>query len=202
MQQYMAYEKKAKMYGGVLMADGLCVSTAKFNAAHAYADRQLVLVFGSLGVGLGPNPFFIHGEARYRTVADFVNAPLMRRVEKELGHRAPNSNSMDIHCWLEDAEGRVYDVVTGDMVGAAASQLQRIDLVPWTVIQGAPKSELRRKGLHYVPAPSETQPLLRGMCDRMFGHLDRLHEAALALQRLEPGGWEISQAQFKAMAGC
>lgn len=151
------YEKKARLRAGLFMADDMAIHVAWFNRVHAYADLDLHVVHGSLGIGAGTkNPVYAYGHADWRMAYEFLASKETHRMPghpKELAF-------VDMHSWLEDDQGRVFDVVSGQIKAISRSYSRRLVLPEWTVIERMSKDDLIDIGLHYVPAHPSAQPLL------------------------------------------
>lgn len=130
-----------------------CNMHARFNRAHYYEDQNLRLVAGSIAIGASDNPVFEYGHANFKTIADFRSVKWPR--------------ALDAHMWLENEAGGVYDVVDPHCVQGARLHSQPFHLAPLEVLEGRSKEELRSLGLHYIPAPQQTQELLLRVFDRL-----------------------------------
>ena len=127
--------------------EDMCVANAYINCAHAYKELGLSVKFGSLafyewyeygGEGWGWEEF--------------------SRRHKEWAW-LPSHAALDLHCWLEDAEGNVYDMVmpswtsickmrTGKDLGIRVGPFEK-----WS------KPDLRSLGLNYQAASAEDMKL-------------------------------------------
>lgn len=121
-------------------AQGQYVSCA-YNHHHGLVPRGATVVYGSLGFGYRKSPYWVAGGKDSHVMKDF-------------GKRW--------HTWLEH-DGKVYDVVTPEWHELAARNMQLLLLgspdEPY-VIQGAAYKALEEVGLHYLPAPQETQGIM------------------------------------------
>jgi hypothetical protein len=125
--------------GGLIAINNGCFKQAWFNRDHFYAGLNLRPVMGSLGIGQG-DPFYEYGGLAYRSLADFI----------ENG----KDGSWDVHMWLEDEEGNVFDIVTPLMEDAARiNKKQLSQLSSLSRVEGLTKAWLRDRGLHYVAVP-------------------------------------------------
>jgi hypothetical protein len=135
-----------KKNGKILSVSNQCILCALFNAKHAYSSLSLHPVVGSLGVGT-ENPYYEYGNPMWSTAEQF-----------HMG-----MTTFDCHVWLEDARGRVYDVVTGPMAAAALLQQRKILVKPGLVLEEVEKEKCLRLGLSYVAAPASIQGELLSM---------------------------------------
>lgn len=125
--------------------------------------RGFKIVFGNHGSGYNPDgsPFYSWGDGKYATVHEFENNPhttAMRRHRRMMG--CTNDNVIDGHFWIEDSEGRVYDIVCelihNNYVASAAVLKRVVDAN--SIINGVHKRTLSRAcGIHYVEAPQDVQ---------------------------------------------
>jgi hypothetical protein len=74
--------------------------------------------------------------------------------------------------WLEDAAGRVYDVVGEEMTCTAKERGMRFAFQPLDLIEGRSKEQLARRGLHYTRAPPG------GASERLLAAFGRLRGSA------------------------
>jgi hypothetical protein len=138
-----------KLDNGLLKGHGICLFMAWYNQTHKYAPLKLHVVHGSLG--FGTPPFFEMGGQYNRVVADY--------------HRG---NSFNMHTWLEDAEGNVYDVVQPDWPPVAKFNQKEIYVTAWLELEKLSRKELRDMGLTYKRAPKVTNEILDGMVTKVF----------------------------------
>ena len=116
---------------------GNCYLNAFINKEHHYKDKKLKMVIGSLGI----NNWFEYG-GKHWTKADFA--------KKVRGYIT------DSHCWLEDADGNVYDYLFEDYdywVGVRTGKSMRRK----GLLEGVSKADLLADGIEYVPAPLDAQ---------------------------------------------
>ena len=145
----------------LIWIENMCFKQASFNMDHYYKDigKDLIRVVGSLGIGQPSDKnglWFEFGGAENTIVKDYKDT------------FTKNKECWDAHVWLEDADGKVYDIVTDQMVYAALFHDKSMHLTEGTVIEST-KDQLREKGLHYIPAPGPTQGVLYAvMAKRML----------------------------------
>ena len=146
---------------GLVGLQGRCLAQAKLNSlSPAYKNLKLKIVVGSLGIGVG-KPFYEYGDPSWTTVDHF-----------QCNY---NKNMLDAHAWLEDEEGRVYDVQTQYWQNVASIQRRIIraharlpEGTQYRLIEAKTKEELRHLGFHYSPCPKELQAaLLHTFWDKM-----------------------------------
>lgn len=117
-----------------------CYINAFINKTHHYKDKTLKMVIGSFAI----NGWFEFG-GKHWTKADFA--------------KKIHGVSSDSHCWLEDADGNVYDFIFPEYnfwVGIRTRKpMRRTGLV-----EGVSKADLLADGIEYVPAPLDAQLLL------------------------------------------
>jgi hypothetical protein len=151
-------------FGAHLNLTNNCITNAIFNQQHIYADVQprLKLVIGSLGLGVVPpgkaiddpkhGAWFEFGGLHHAKLEDFQKNAYMAMAE---GH-------YDMHTWLEDEKGRVYDLFTLDLQrftkqwGRSLCKALQKTKSP-VLLEQKPKKDLAAMGLHYVPAPADAQ---------------------------------------------
>jgi hypothetical protein len=113
-----------------------CQINAFINLRHAYKDKDLKVVIGSLGV----NGWFEYGGKNWG-IEEFK-----RKME-------------DVHFWLEDKNGNVYDFLFERYslwsVIRTGNKLRRTG-----ILEGVSKNELKSVGIEYIPAPIEAQMML------------------------------------------
>jgi hypothetical protein len=148
----------------VLYLGQACSRQGWFNQEHAYRELGLRSVAGSLGIGLAHQvPFYEYGGAEYTTFAHY------RRSRFTVDSLAtPGCQVWDAHVWLEDADGRVYDVVSSGMTNCAAVRGKTLRLPERHVIEGVDKAELAAHGLHYAAAVGITQQALMTAMHRQW----------------------------------
>lgn len=133
----------------IVCAEGRCWQQARFNQAHAYRHIGLKLVVGSLGMGK-TSPFFEFGGDTWSTVKSF------KKEAPDLFGRT----QWDVHVWLENDEGAVYDVVSWHVVGAAMKRRKVVEFTLGQIIEGSTKAALVARGLVYVAAPELVQRVI------------------------------------------
>jgi hypothetical protein len=117
-----------------------CYLSAFFNSRHHYKHLGLKLVIGSLGI----NGWFEFGGPTYKK-ADFA--------------KNMNGISSDSHCWLEDADGNVYDFLFESYDLWVKFRTHR-PMKRKGLLEGVSKAELARDGIQYIPADKESQTML------------------------------------------
>lgn len=119
-------------------------------AVFNYEKKNLKLVFGSLGFGCFDGRWWALGGPDAKVAKDF--------------HKR-------FHTWAEDDQGNVWDVVPSEWHELAARNRVMIlvggpgELVP---VEGRSRESLAEDGLHYIPAPEETQRVLESIAERAF----------------------------------
>lgn len=157
----------------LLMGEGNCYFRALYNQ-QAYSSRglKLKLVHGSLAYRKKNGKFFFElGNPEYKTLKDFLNPKYTFRAPAKEGEGKGKIFSVDIHTWLEDDEGRVYDIYEPYF-----DELDNSDVKGFRAfdpIESINKDHLKEyHGLWYVPAPggtiSATQSLLDVFMHRTF----------------------------------
>lgn len=162
---------------GLLYAPMVCNMQAMYNAKNRYAQLGLKIVVGSLGLGKGRNVFFEFGGAHYKTVKQYF---------------PPNMSGADIHTWLEDNDGNVYDIVTAYMVDVTKIRSLKMDFKAEHIIEGLSKSKLRQHGLTYVPANPDIHDHLR---QRFLNMVPRNMVPRLCVIHSSPGAVRHPPAQ-------
>ncbi len=179
------FDKKS----GLLKGNGNNVFRAWYNQTHAYKDLGLRVVYGSLGLGgEGQDPFFEYGHENRLYLKDFVNpacidrAPdhtdeckveMMQNADKICyGCKKGDVFGIDMHCWLEDKDERIYDVSELLWLERAETMGLHVTIRPFKEIKGKTRALLKRNhGLHYVKAPEGvTQTCLEMYVEREFRH--------------------------------
>jgi hypothetical protein len=149
-----------RLSGGEWYAYGMCIFYMLLNQAEVYKNKNLAVVIGSFGLGMGASPFYEHGNPTNTAASQFIHS---------------DGRSTDLHMWLEDGEGRVYDVLGDELLAVAMIRGQRTDALAShvEVVRGVAKADLAARGFHYVPAlPAVQQDL--------WTHMLRVHAAPLA----------------------
>ena len=138
----------------------MCVFFALLNQAKVYRDKKLLVVIGSLGLGLDANPHFECGDPAYTTAAQFI-----------IG----DGRSTDLHMWLEDADGCVYDVLSDEYLAVAFLRHKQTDTLTMNpeAVRGVSKQDLVARGFHHVAAPAQAQ-------QDLWTHLLRVHASPFA----------------------
>ena len=138
----------------LVMIKQCCYLQAIFNLFRgAYTDnkRGMHIVAGSLGIGVH-KPFFEYGAESFNTVEDYMNSPFTTATSTGM--------VTDAHVWIEDSEGRVYDMVTDHMFLVACLHGEQLH-VDGPIIEGVEKSELEKLGMHYRKVHEHTVLLAR-----------------------------------------
>lgn len=155
-----------------MKGSGHCVHQAWFNQEHAYKEKGLRVVFGSLGLGSGNDPHFEYGGRNHRTWSDFQSFKPGMSALLSPADRAALARKVDIHAWLEDAMGNVYDVCFPEWTLFAAVHRRAMPekVRGGCVLNGVSKDVARTEyGLHYVPAPPETHEVIE-KCIKKLHH--------------------------------
>lgn len=120
---------------------GDCFINAFINKRHAYKDKNLKMVFGSVAF----NDFFEYGGKDWGL------------KEFEARH-VPNSYCWDAHAWLEDEDGNVYDKFFSFYNYSALVNTGKVTAIPNdTVFEGISKAEAKVMGMTYKPADKNIQ---------------------------------------------
>ena len=145
--------------------DGFCILQAMHNK-EVYDAAQipgLKLVSGSLGIGQD-EPFFEYGGKDFDTAKDYLQSTTSSRYPD-------GTFCLDAHVWIEDGRGRIYDIVTPQML--TTSRVRRKELSAWITvhkpIEGIERSVLAGRGLHYVAASKDTSNVLITLMNRGRG---------------------------------
>lgn len=169
--------------GGVIRHFSNRVYTAEYNQCHAYKDKDLKLVFGSIGYGKGVAIRYFLGGPGQRTLEDFLTLPLTRK-DKASGLHI----EFGFAAWLEDADGNVYDTISGDHVEAVnriGHGNTRASIHGDQLYEGRSKADLAKIGVRYFPAPADVQePLYKFVFDGEQGSLYHQFELLVDLQRM------------------
>jgi hypothetical protein len=141
-----------------------CITNAIFNQQHVYAGvkPRLKVVIGSLGLGVVAQgtalddpkhgAWFEFGGLKHSKVEDFQKNAFLSMAE----------GRYDMHAWLEDDMGRVYDLFTLDLQrfathwGRSLCKALQSTQSP-VLLEQKPKRDLAAMGLHYVPASLDAQ---------------------------------------------
>jgi hypothetical protein len=143
--QRLVSKVKPKDTYGVLSIPDSCSMQAFFNKTHVYRDLDLRIVVGSLGIGK-KDPWFEYGSKDFKTVKDFMTSKFTKK-------NGGGNTQVDMHCWLEDSKGSVYDTVTSQVsVNVKIVHKKTTKYKTNDVIEAVSKEELALKGLHYVPS--------------------------------------------------
>lgn len=117
---------------------GGCYVNAFINQKEYYAEKKLRLVIGSFAI----NGWFEFGGKDW-TKDDF---------EKKM---MPGMS--DSHCWLEDAEGNVYDRLFTEYENRWVKYRTGKPMPVKGTLEGISKEDLKDIGIEYVPAPKDAQ---------------------------------------------
>jgi hypothetical protein len=152
----LSIDDKTGLYYGEKACVPLCLLNQEI---YALRGIPLKLVAGSLGVGT-KDPFFEFGSLHFRTISDFLSSPYTKQITK-------GCTIMDAHMWLEDNEGKVYDVVMKHIAKIVPRERRKTVYVrARQVLEGVDKRELSGMGLVYVPADKE-------FCDAWVKHMQK-----------------------------
>jgi hypothetical protein len=158
----------------ILINQNCCILRALYNKDKY--DGELTIVAGSLGIGIG-EPFFEFGGPSY-SLSQFLRPPGF------LPHGGVDlSLGVDSHVWLEDLDGKVFDVCDAGWLGVARMRGKKLTFCAGEVIEGVTKAELERKGLHYIAADDGIQKELVFALKKRYGFKlfsYGLHEGVLA----------------------
>ena len=122
--------------------DKFCYYNALKNQRGVFSHLNLKRVFGSTAF----NGWWEYGGAHY-TLRDFKDYP------------------SDSHCWLEDAEGNVYDYCQPSWHYYARNNGHPGKLPLGVEFRGVSKPALEALGLSYQPAPADAQAFLQRWAD-------------------------------------
>jgi hypothetical protein len=154
----------SRVVTGHWYAYAMCIFYSLLNQAGVYKDLGLKIVIGSLGLGIGDKPYWEHGNPTASKASAFL---------------LEDGRSTDLHMWLEDENGCVFDVISNEFIGIAFIRGCRTDLLRQNpeILEGAPKQNLSMRGFHYVPAPIKVQA-------ELWVHLCKVHARSFADLRL------------------
>jgi hypothetical protein len=144
-----------ELNGGHVYAYGMCVFYAVCNKLEVYKEKQLRIVIGSFGVGMTHEPFWEHGDPRYTSSKDFIQK---------------DGRTTDLHMWLEDAKGCIYDILSNELAVIACIRDLKIDKLKSNpeMIEGVCKKTLAARGFHYLAASADIQ-------QELWTHLLKIH---------------------------
>ena len=129
---------------------------------QTFRDLGCRPVIGSLGVGIltgAPGEYdesvwWEYGNPAWTRFPDFVTL-------------VDGQENIDAYFWLEDAEGRVYDVIRPRVLLCLLNSGHRVTDESFPMdVSGRTKASLGCMGFHYHPAPDDTQKLLRALMMR------------------------------------
>ena len=132
---------------------GNCYTQSVVNAS---IHKELTVVVGSLGIGVGKvpgvtdgsDPFFEYGNPTFATYDDFM------------GSCYTTDELLDAHVWAEDDAGRIYDIVTPHMHNVALARNLKLVYDPMQYLNGVTRRDASKRGLCYVRASPEAQSML------------------------------------------
>lgn len=164
--------------GGLIMIPDCCLLQALYNSKRGPWSniRGVKVVAGSLGVGVDKNPWFEYGGSDFKNVCQFIASPFTH---------AP-AGAFDCHVWVEDQEGRIYDIITPYLREVASFHGKKFR-VKDAMIQGETREALAAMGLHYIIAPGIASDALIAVMGRNHDYgdaaMDRITEAYRTAQR-------------------
>ena len=123
--------------------DMACYWNAEFNRVNAFKSLSLKRVCGSIAFC----NWFEYGGIDYN----------LKKFQTK-----PN----DSHCWLEDADGNVYDYVQPSWLWFAKTNGHDGKMPLGIELRGVSKDSLRAQNLWYVPASNEVQKFLLAWADK------------------------------------
>lgn len=124
---------------------------------QTFRDLGCRPVIGSFGLGFATGAPGEYDEAVWWDLGN----PSWKRFPEFVSGNGGCQDEIDAHFWLEDAEGRVYDVIRPRMILALLNSGQRVEDESFPKdVSGRTKAELHAMGFHYHPAPVDTQKLL------------------------------------------
>jgi hypothetical protein len=156
MEHFMAQNFRVVEYRrNIVQLEAKCWQQAVFNLEHAYKDQNLKLVLGSLGIGKR-DPWFEFGGENWDRVAQF------KKQSGDLFGR----RQWDVHVWLENEDGKIFDVISQHVVQVARIRRKKVDCVAGQVIDGVSREVMADKGLTYVDAPEVVQRVILAALDK------------------------------------
>ena len=120
-----------------------CFFNAKRNKDNAYKGKSLRLVVGSVAF----NGWFEFGQEKWTTISEW----------RKNAHKG--KTTWDAHCWLEDADGNIYDYVFEDYLHIAEMR-NGCGPMKAGLLEGVSKKNCKKRGMLYVPAPANVQELI------------------------------------------
>ncbi len=118
------------------------VFSAWYRQEHLSHKLELFVVNGSLGYGKEDKIKWRYGGPGFMAKSHFM--PI--KDDKK------PADTVLMHTWLEDINGKVYDIVTSVMIEDAKPHLDKI--AEGFYIEGMTKDELKDMGIHYLPCPA------------------------------------------------
>lgn len=178
-----------------LMKGDMTFFRVLYNNTHKYANLGLHPVYGSLAVGtvnfgshdnlndevkpvwdaknnklIYPGLQFLNGgrgSVKWTTLQEFANFKTGTARRNEKGELI--FTEVDMHVWLEDDKGNVYDVIDTDFFDWAEEFGEMISGEEEEEIAGLSKRMIRKRhGLHYIPAEGLTQPVIQKAIEKWF----------------------------------
>jgi hypothetical protein len=128
-----------------------CMLNAMYNQQNIYKEKQLKVVYGSLGVGID-TPFYDFGDPTWTKFSQFQKG----------------KHNFDAHAWLEDEKGNIYDMTTPYLLTVAKVHRLNIQFQAHEAIVCKSLEECRKIGLHYVAAPVLIQQLIHASYSRSY----------------------------------
>jgi hypothetical protein len=110
-----------------------------------YMYPNLRIAAGSLGVGFGDHVYWEHGDKDWTRLNQFV---------------CPRQG-VDAYFWLEDKDGKIFDVLRPNLLSSVLATGYRLDNETFPrIIDGKSIEEMKEQGIVYVPASRFVQDLL------------------------------------------
>jgi hypothetical protein len=155
---------------GLLKGEAQCVFQAWFNKDGKYQHQGLRVVYGSLGIGV-QDPYYELGGPEFTTIKQFMGTIVeFAGVKIDLKEFMNTKQKLNVHCWLEDGSGKVYDIVQSNwrIVAALHGKTLSSSLKSGDALEGMSRKSLQRLGLHYIDAPEPAHTLLSQIAHRLF----------------------------------
>lgn len=142
----------------LIYIQGNCLTQARYNAMRGVWKHVLEgggrIVVGSIGIGMGDDPWFEYGGRDFEKYHHFESSPFTNTKD----------GVWDAHVWLEDRHGNVWDIVTPYMKTVAKLRNKQLDpgiasCTP-TVYAGRNKSDCAEQGIHYIATDEVTSDTL------------------------------------------
>ena len=138
-----------------------------YNQTHKYKDLRLKVTYGSLGFGL-PHEKPIHYEHGQidATLATFIDSA---ETYTDIGDDGKETVLMDIHSWLEDSEGNIFDVFEGRWKDVCVYRDKTIKGKSFSEIyKMSPKHLAEKQGLCYLKASPEFADDLEAFVEKHY----------------------------------